>query len=120
MKYFCKKKSEYGYVSVWPKDLYCYDYIDFYLAGLSFRDNIAQYKGEHVGTLELEPTNTYDENAIRVLAEDGYHVGYVPKELTATIRDRKPLPCNCYFYIWSQKIDGATKYLSLCYIPMYE
>ena len=116
MKYFCKKKSEYGYISVWPKDLYPFDYIQFHIVGMLYRDNISQYKGEHVGTLEPEPTNQYDADAIKVLAADGHHIGYVPKDMTRLIRDTTPLPCKCYFYIWTKKEDYATKYFSCCYI----
>ena len=39
---------------------------------------IYEYIGEHSFTLEAEPTNPYDANAIKILAEDGHHIGYVP------------------------------------------
>lgn len=100
LQYFCIKDKGY-HVSVWPKDqgMQNLDYLEFEIAGMSFRDNLDNYLGEHVGTLEAEPDNDYDPNAIKVLAEDGHHVGYVPKDMTDRIRESVSLPCKCYFYI---------------------
>lgn len=104
LKYFCTKDSGY-YVSVWPKNQKTGDYLEFDIAGMSYRDNIDDYIGEHAGTLEAEPDNDYDPNAIKVLAEDGHHVGYVPKDMTTRVREFSTLPCRCYFYIGEN--DGA-------------
>ena len=111
LKYFCIKDKGY-HISVWPKDQYIPDYLEFEFAGLSYRDNIDNYLGEHKGTLEAEPTNEYDPNAIKILAEDGHHVGYVSKAMTASVRDFTTLPCTCYFYIGNN--DGT--YYSDAYI----
>ena len=116
MKYFCKKVSEHKTVYIWPKDQYIGDYIEFTIAGILHRDNVSSYKGENVGTLEAEPTNEYDSNAIKILSADGHHVGYVPKNITQQIRDFTILPCKCYFYIGTYKKDGGTCYFSDCYI----
>lgn len=104
LQYFCTKDSDY-YVSVWPKNQKTGDYLEFDIAGMSYRDDIDDYIGEHAGTLEAEPNNDYDPNAIKVLAEDGHHVGYVPKDMTARVREFSTLPCLCYFYIGEN--DGA-------------
>lgn len=114
-RYFCIKDKGY-HVSVWPKDqgMQNLDYIEFDIAGMSHRDNIGNYLGEHVGTLEAEPTNPYDANAIKILAEDGHHVGYIPKDMTAEIRKYTKLLCRCYFYIGEN--DGT--YFSDCYIKI--
>lgn len=116
LRYFCIKDKGY-HVSVWPKDSNSWlpglDYVEFNIAGLSYRDNIDHYRGEHVGTLEAEPTNQYDPHAIKVLANDGHHVGYVPKNMTADVRQLTSLPCPCYFYI-GRSDDGT--YYSDCYI----
>lgn len=98
LQYFCIKDKGY-HVTVWPKGQKIPDYIEFEIAGMSYRDNIDDYLGEHAGTLEPEPDNEYDPNAIKVLAADGHHVGYVPKDMTAHVRDLTTLPCPCYFYI---------------------
>lgn len=115
LQYFCIKDKGY-HVSVWPKDqgYQGIDYIEFDIAGMSFRKNIEKYIGEHSGTLEAEPTNPYDTNAIKILAEDGHHVGYVPKDMKAEVRNHSKLPCRCYFYIGEN--DGS--YYSDCYIKI--
>lgn len=111
LRYFCIKDKGY-HVSAWPKDQSQFDIIEFPIAGMSHRDNIDDYLGEFKGTLEAEPTNPYDTNAIKVLAPDGHHVGYVHKDITAEIRNETNLPCSCFCYIGCNK----KTYFSDCYI----
>lgn len=111
LKYFCIKDKGY-HVSVWPKDYDQFDVVEFSIAGISHRDGIDDYIGEFVGILQPEPTNPYDPNAIKVLAKDGHHVGYVPKDQTQYVRDFATLPCRCYCYIGTN--DGM--YFTDCYI----
>ena len=113
LQYFCIKDKGY-HVTVWPKDNRIGEVLEFTIAGMSYRDDIDDYLGEHVGTLEPEPTNPYDANAIKILAEDGHHVGYVPKDMTAEVRKSATLPSTCYFYIGEN--DGT--YFSDCYIKL--
>ena len=113
LQYFCIKDKGY-HVTVWPKDNRIGEVLEFTIAGMSYRDDIDDYLGEHVGTLEVEPTNPYDANAIKILAEDGHHVGYVPKDMTSEIRKSTTLPCTCYFYIGK----NAGTYFSDCYIRL--
>ena len=112
LQYFRIKDKGY-HVSVWPKDYSQFDIVEFNIAGMSHRDNIDEYLGEFKGTLETEPGNAYDPNAIKVLAVDGHHVGYVPKDMTAEIRNSATLPCHCFCYIWKNN----DTYFSDCYIP---
>ena len=111
LQYFCIKDKGY-HVTVWPKDYSQFDIVEFNIAGMSHRDNIDEYLGEFKGALEAEPDNAYDPNAIKVLAPDGHHVGYVPKDMTSEIRDNATLPCQCFCYIGEN--DGV--YFSDCYI----
>lgn len=111
LHYFCIKDKGY-HVSVWPKDHDQFDIVEFNIAGMSHRDNIDDYLGEFQGTLEAEPTNVYDPNAIKVLAADGNHVGYVPKNITAEVRANTTLPCPCFCYIGCNN----NTYFSDCYI----
>lgn len=111
LQYFCIKNKGY-HVSVWPKDHSQFDNVEFPIAGISHRENIAKYIGEFIGRLEAEPTNTYDPNAIKILAPGGHHVGYVPKYMTAEIRKAATLPCSCYCYIG----NNNDTYFSDCYI----
>ena len=112
LQYFCIKDKGY-HVSVWPKDYSQFEIVEFNIAGMSHRDNIDEYLGEFKGTLEAEPGNVYDPNAIKVLASDHHHVGYVPKDMTAEIRNSETLPCHCFCYIWKNN----DTYLSDCYVP---
>lgn len=116
-RYFCIKDKGY-HISIWPKDSNNWfpglDYIEFNIAGMSHRDKIEDYLGEHAGRLVAEPNNPYDYNAIKVLAGDNYHVGYVPKDMTAEVRRHTKLPCKCFFYIGEN--DGS--YFSSCYVKL--
>ena len=111
LQYFCIKDKGY-HTSVWPKDYDQFDIVEFNIAGLSYRDNIDNYLGEFKGTLEAEPTNAYDPNAIKVLAPDGHHLGYVPADMTSEISNEATLPCPCFCYIGCN--NGT--YFSDCYI----
>lgn len=111
LEYFCIKDKGY-HVTVWPNNVSQFDIVEFNIAGMSHRDNIDDYLGEFKGTLEAEPTNDYDPNAIKVLAPDGHHVGYVPKDMTEEVHKYTTLPCECFCYIGEN--DGI--YFSDCYI----
>lgn len=113
LQYFCIKDKGY-HTSVWPKDQPIGGYIEFNIAGISHREGIDSHLGEFVATLEPEPTNPYDENAIKILAPDGHHLGYVPKDTTDAIRDIATLPCSCYCYIG----ENNGTYFSDCYIEI--
>lgn len=113
LQYFCIKDKGY-HITVWPKDNIIGEVLEFAIAGMSYRDDIDEYLGEHVGTLEAEPTNKYDPNAIKILTGDGHHVGYVPKDMTAEVRKHSKLPCRCYFYIG----ENEGTYYSDCYIKI--
>ena len=113
LEYFCIKDKGY-HVSVWPKDagMQNLDYIDFPIAGITHRERIGDYLGERAGALEEEPDNPYDANAIKVLAADGHHLGYVPRDYIFDVRKFTTLPSKCYVYIGEN--DGI--YFSDCYI----
>lgn len=115
MRYFEIKKSQYA-TTVWPKDQ-CFpgiDYIEFHIAGITNGEHIDDHLGEFVATLEADPTNSYDANAIKIVTRNGHRVGYVPKDMTAEVRKHSKLPCRCYFYIGEN--DGS--YFSDCYIKI--
>ena len=111
LRYFCIKDKGY-HVSVWPKDQRIGDYLEFPVAGMNHVADINNYLGEFAGTLEPEPTNPYDENAIKILTPGGHRVGYVPKDQTKYVRDFTSLPCPCYCYIGCNE----DHYFSCCYI----
>lgn len=113
LEHFCVKDKGY-HVSVWPKDYSQFDIVEFTIAGLTYRENIGDYIGEFQGNLEAEPNNPYDADAIKVLASDGHHVGYVPKDAISEVKKYFTLPCTCFGYIGCN--NGT--YFSDCYIPI--
>lgn len=113
LQYFCIKDKGY-HTSVWPRGHHDTDIEQFSIAGLSHSERITDYLGEFQGTLAADPDNPYDKNAIEVLAPDGHHVGYVPKNLTSIICRYATLPYPCYCYIG---MNGSTLF-SCCYIVL--
>lgn len=111
LRYFCVKDKGYN-ITVWPKDQYVGDYVEFSIAGITHGEHVSEHLGEFVATLEPEPNNPYDPNAIRIVTSEGHRVGYVPRDMTDRIRDFNDLPCDCYCYIGIN--DGI--YFSDCYI----
>ena len=113
LRYFCVKDKGY-HVSVWPKDqgFQGIDYIDFNIAGISHGEHIDDHLGEFVATLEPDPTNPYDANAIKILTSNGDLIGYVPKDMTNEVRTFTQLPCKCYCFIG----ENNGTYYSDCYV----
>ena len=67
---FCKEASS----SLYPD---CIVTRSFMVVGMRFRGG-HKFKKSDIITLELEPSNTYDKNAIKVII-DGIHKAYVAK-----------------------------------------
>ena len=113
LQYFCIKDKGY-HVSVWPKyqGFQGIDYIEFNIAGITHGEHVDEHLGEFVANLEPEPTNPYDEKAIKIVTSEGHRVGYVPKDKTAYVREFSTLPCRCHCYIGTN--DGM--YFTDCYI----
>ena len=115
LRYFCIKDKGY-HVSVWPKDQYIPDYVEFQIAGITHGEHIDAHLGEFVATLKPDPANPYDAQAIKILARNGDRVGYVPKDITSNVRAFTQLPCKCYCYIGKNN----EMYYSCCYISKDE
>lgn len=113
LQYFCIKDKG-CHVSVWPKDqgIQGLDYIEFNIAGITHGENVDEHLGEFAATLEPEPTNEYDPNAIKILANDGDRIGYVPKDWTDEVRNFATLPCTCFCFIG----EHDSTYFTDCYI----
>ena len=114
LRFFVVTKT-HGYVNIYVNDPDYYSHIEFYIAGVQYRKNIDNYLGEFMGNLVPEPRNPHDRNAIKIVALDGHHVGYVPKNMTAEIRAARTLPCPCYCFITKHK----GQYLTSCWIKTY-
>lgn len=79
-------------------------YPDIYrtsVAGINFRRGIKNLAGTTFdATLVAEPTNKHDPNAIKIIAFDGRHLGYIPAEETDAVRQflsgTLPHPCRVH------------------------
>ena len=63
-----------------------YEFQDYNIAGINYRENIAAYIGDFEGYLKPDPDNEHDPNAIAVYAQDGHHLGFIPAGCTDNIR----------------------------------
>ena len=69
------------------------------VAGINHREGVRRYMGRNTVALVPEPTNEFDPQAIKVVAEDGHHLGYVQRHQTEMVRswaaDSFPMYCAC-------------------------
>lgn len=105
-------------ISVWPLNNTFDGQIEFHIAGLYYRSDIDNYIGEHEGTLVAENNNPHDSNAIKILAADGHHLGYVPRNFTLDVRKSVKLPCKCYCYIAKYTEKSEVTYFTDCFVPL--
>ena len=117
LMYFCVKYSD-NYTSIWPKDKQLGECFEFGIAGITFRKGIDDYIGEGKGFLLPENDNPYDPNAIKILAEDGHHLGYVPKDSNMRVRKSVKLPVECYYIILKEYDNDRAYYHTDCYINL--
>ena len=72
------------------------------VAGMNHRTGIGRYKGFIDVALVPEPQNEFDPNAIKVIASDRHHLGYVAAHQTDFVRslthDTFPYRCKCDIY----------------------
>lgn len=67
------------------------------VAGMSFRQGMSRYKGFIDASLVPEPSNEFDPNAIKIVAIDRHHLGYIPADQTDFVRSltRESFPYRC-------------------------
>ena len=69
------------------------------VAGMSFRQGMGRYKGFIDAALVPEPSNEFDPNAIKIVAIDRHHLGYIPADQTDFVRsltgESFPYRCKC-------------------------
>lgn len=73
--------NETAYNSIYPDRLLIVN-----IAGINYRSGIRTYVGEFNGVLVPDPKNDYDPEAIKIKAEDGHHLGFVPEYMTYDVR----------------------------------
>lgn len=102
----------YNYVSVQPKQ---YRVIQF--VGIKYRTetDYERYKrlidGEKVLLVD-EYTNPYDKNAVKVMTQDGFHIGYVAREYAEEVS----LLYKHVGYAWHFHYDPKTDIYNALYI----
>ena len=106
LKFFCIKDKGY-HISIWPKDVYQPDFIEFEIAGITHHADVAmKHLGESMALLVAEPDNQYDPNAIRVMTSEWQLLGYVPRDMTDIIHEHTSgSTCPCFIYIGYREDD---------------
>lgn len=90
------------------------------IAGINHRQGISRYVGRVECELVPEPDNEYDKDAIKVVAEDRHHLGYIPSGQTEMVRwmTAKEFPYRCTAFIDEHvdEIDGHKFFTGYVYI----
>lgn len=90
------------------------------IAGINYRKGIASYTGRVMSALVPEPDNEYDSDAIKIVAEDRHHLGYIPTDQTDFVRSMTggqfPYRCECHIYQGDDETDGHRFYYGFVYI----
>lgn len=89
------------------------------IAGINHRQNIVRYKGRNTVALVPEPSNEFDPDAIKVVAEDGHHLGYIHRDQTDMVRswarDKFPYYCVAMIQEHEDEIDEHHFYTGYIY-----
>lgn len=102
-----EKKEDGTYTKIYK------NYLRFKIAGINHREGIGDYEGKFIGEVIPEPTNQFDPNAIKIVHQDGKHLGYVPAEDTVQLREwvKNKFPYKCYGEIFQDEdYDEDRKY----------
>jgi hypothetical protein len=90
------------------------------IAGINYRSGIARYVGRVECALVPEPDNEYDPNAIKVIAEDRHHLGYIPTDQTDFVRslaaNEFPYRCTAFIDEREDELDGHKFFIGFVYI----
>lgn len=109
-----EKRSDGGFLSI-------YDNLRILkIAGINHRQGIDRYVGRVECALVPEPQNEYDPNAIKVVASDRHHLGYIPSDMTDFVRSMAredfPMRCTCFIDKIEDKYDGHKYFVGYAYI----
>ena len=90
------------------------------IAGINHRSGFGKYVGRVECALVPEPENEYDHNAIKVVAEDSHHLGYIPTEQTDFVRslaaNEFPYHCTAFIDEHEDEFDGHRFFTGFVYI----
>ena len=109
-----ERRSDGGWTSIFD------DLRILSIAGINHRQNIVRYKGRNTVALVPEPSNEFDPDAIKVIAEDGHHLGYIHRDQTDMVRswahDKFPFYCVAMIQEHEDDVDEHHFYTGYLYI----
>ncbi len=92
----------------------------FKIAGINHRQGISRYVGRVECALVPEPDNEYDPDAIKVVAEDRHHLGYIPSGQTEMVcwlaANEFPYRCTSFIEEHEDEDDGHKFFTGHVYI----
>lgn len=90
------------------------------IAGINRREGIDRYAGRVDCALVPEPDNEFDPEAIKVVADDRHHLGYVPADQTAFVRSLTagefPYKATAFIEEKEDEVDGHRFFVGYVYI----
>lgn len=90
------------------------------IAGINYRDGISRYVGRVNCALVPEPDNEYDPDAIKIVAEDRHHLGYIQSGQTDLVcsltANEFPYRCTAIIEEHEDEDDGHRFYTGYVYI----
>ena len=90
------------------------------IAGINHRQGISRYVGRVNCALVPEPDNEYDPDAIKIVAEDRHHLGYIPSGQTDFVcsmtANEFPYRCTAFIEAHKDEIDGHKFFTGYVYI----
>lgn len=90
------------------------------IAGINYRSNIGKYVGRVECALVPEPDNEYDPDAIKIVADDRHHLGYIPTGQTEFVRsltaNEFPYRCTAFIDEHEDEDDGHKFFVGFVYI----
>ena len=90
------------------------------IAGINHRQGISRYVGRVACALVPEPENEYDPDAIKIVAEDRHHLGYIPSGQTDFVcsmtANEFPYRCTAFIEAHEDEIDGHKFFTGYVYI----
>ena len=109
-----ERRSDGGWLSI-------YDNLRILkIAGINYRQGISRYVGRVACALVPEPENEFDPDAIKIVAEDRHHLGYIPTDQTDFVRsltaDEFPYRCTAFIEEHEDEDDGHKFFTGFVYI----
>lgn len=90
------------------------------IAGINYRSNIGKYVGRVECALVPEPDNEYDSDAIKIVADDRHHLGYISTDQTDLVRSLTandfPYRCTAFIDEHEDEDDGHKFFTGFVYI----